>query len=449
MRRDLHPVLGVDIGTTSISVVAIDPDNGTNLFTENMPHNASLPPDIHSADLQDPLVLLAVTSQMIKHAEKLYPNIKAIGITGQMHGIIPVDRTGAAVGPVYTWLDGRLNDLADTMAKEIGSVVPAGYGAGTLFALLRSGTIDPRAISVADVPAWIASRLTGNRAIVTSAGLAHSIGFFSIERAEFSPDEWNRIGDISPPIVRRVATFIGESASGIPICVPEGDNQTSFLSTIRDPERAVSFNIGTSGQVSLIRPAMPIPTAETQLEERPFPGGQTLLVGASLSGGKSFDLLADLVREIMRIGGAEECDPFSILTDLRRPTHPPVVDTRFVGTRRNPQIRGTISGIGLNNFTLAHLYWGFAAGVIDELYEMLGDYRSILDQQDSYIAVSGNALERSTAAHTLLAERVDRPLRWPAESEAAARGAAILAAAAAEGGVEHLPEIQARTVHYR
>ena len=98
--------------------------------------------------------------------------------------------------------------------------------------------------------------------------------------------------------------------------------------------------------------------------------------------------------------------------------------------------------------TLPHLYWGIADGVVTELVQLLADHRRVLDAPGSYIGISGNAIDRSAAIRTILAEKLARPLRRPVDAEAAARGAAMLAAAALEGGAAALPAIQSRMIRY-
>ena len=152
----------------------------------------------------------------------------------------------------------------------------------------------------------------------------------------------------------------------------------------------------------------------------------------------------------MRRIDADGHDPYRLLTDLPRPAAGTAlhVDTRFAGTRTDPSIRGAITGMGPDNLTLPHLYWGIADGVVTELVQLLADHRRVLDAPGSYIGISGNAIDRSAAIRTILAEKLARPLRRPVDAEAAARGAAMLAAAALEGGAAALPAIQSRMIRY-
>ena len=453
------PWLGIDIGTTSVALVVVDPRDGRNLFTRTQPHRAGIAPDGPGADLQDAARLLEVVRTSIEQARGRYPRIAALGVTGQMHGIVVLDAAGGAVSPVYTWLDSRMTwrdrqdrSIAERIAAEVGTRVPTGYGAGTTFALGALDQVPARGRSIATVPDYVTLQLTGGAEPVTDASLAHSVGLYSIEAGDFHLDRWRRITTLRPPRVRAAASIVGTTAEGTPVVAPVGDNQASFLAGVRDPERAIAVNIGTSGQISVVEPnAAARARALHRLEARPFPGDGRLLVGATLSGGKSFEVLGSLIGEIAARCGGARIDPYELFGDVPRPTdrNGLSVDTRFAGTRADPSVRGAITGIGLDNFDVRHLYWGIAEGIVAELLELLGDHRAVVDNRDGYLAVSGNAVTHSRALRTVLAERFEVPLRRSTEVEAAARGAAMLAGAAIAGGIEHLPAIRARMVRYR
>ncbi len=458
MNSTAAPLLGVDIGTTSISIVVVDSASGRNLskYTEN--HNARLPSDEPGSYIQNPDILATTALRLISRVREQYPNIAALGITGQMHGIIILDEAGRAISPAYTWLDRRLawrspdgRPFQALMKAELGYDVPVGYGVGTLFALQRLGAIPPGARYVAGVPDYVAMRLIDGKGPITAPGLAHSMGCYSLREARFHSDLWRRTSSLAPPEVRNATEVIGETSDGIPVVAPDGDNQASFIAGIRDPDRAISINIGTSGQVSVHVPSTSTDSEnDGSMERRPYPGGGTLAVGATLSGGKSFEVLTSLIGDIMKRIDAGKYDPYRLLADLPRPVEGTAlqVDTRFTGTRTDPSTRGAITRLGTDNMTLPHLYWGIADGVVTELVQLLADHRRILDASGSYIGISGNAINRSAAIRTILAEKLARPLRRPVDVEASARGAAMLAAATLEGGAAALPAIQSRMIRY-
>lgn len=442
-------VIGLDIGTTSISVVVVEPASGRNLFVDSIVHRAALPPDVPGANIQNPALLLSIARQLLDEAVSRFRHAVAIGVTGQMHGIIPVNGHGDPTGPAYTWLDNRAASLRDEITEDLGRDVPAGYGATTLFALARTNSLRSDTHAVACIPGWVAGQLSNTSICPVSEGLAHSLGCFSFPDRGYDTAAWAGISSIAPPPVGVDATFIGESSAGIPICLPEGDNQAGFLATLRDPERSILVNVGTSGQVTFMCPDSGVTAPQSGLEKRPLPGNNVICTGAVLAGGKSFELITGLIEEIAGRTGAPTRNPFSILENLARPDDVPQVKSTFAGTRSDSSERGSISSIGLDNFSLAHLYWGIAGGVIGELARPVRPYLSMLDAPDSYVVAAGNALRRCSPMQVLLAERLCRPVRWLTQEEEGARGAALLAAAAAQGGIEKLREVQMRAIQYR
>lgn len=467
MRSTTRPVLGIDVGTTSVSVVVLDPADGKSIVTRTVQHSADLCSNGHDESLQNAEVLLSAVDDAVSELIERFPNIAGIGITGQMHGIVLTDLAGNAVSPIYTWLDGRLNrsdpdgiPYSERLQNDTGTVVPSGFGLGTVYQLARSGSIPPEARRVMTAPDFVATRLVSLQSAIpddrksidhfTSASMAHSIGFFDAETGEFSHVTSQFLGDIVLPRVKPSGTILGTTYRGIPVFLPEGDNQTSFLGSVRDPERAVSVNIGTSGQISLMISGEVHQTIPEGLESRPFFGVGTLLVGASLTGGKSFEVLATLISDVSGKTGRQTTDPYSVFEKISKPAHGSElrIDTRFNGSRTDAHVRGSISGISLSNFDVSHLYWGIAEGVIRELVDMIGSYSRIVQNENGYVAISGNALERSTAMQHYLAQYLGAPLRRSLGSEAAARGAAILATAALEGDCEMIFDVSRRTIRY-
>lgn len=456
-----RPVLGIDVGTTSVSVVLIDPDDGHNMYTVSRGHNADIAPDGPRGSLQDAQRIYDLVDNTISEIVAQYPSIGGIGITGQMHGVVLTDESGGAVSPIYTWLDARLDRVDDRgvsfrerMENEVGMAVSNGFGFGTLFYLTKMGHVPASARRIATAPDYIAQRLTCSSHTMevgcTSSGLAHSLGLYDVDQRAFSDVIGSFLGRLTPPKICPSGSVIGTTREGIPVFLPEGDNQASFAGSVREPDRAISTNIGTSGQMSFLVGDGTEMHSDLPLDRRPFFDIGTLFVAATLSGGKSFEVLTLLIDEIRAVWGGNEGDVFSYLNVLPRPSlgDELVVDTRFFGSRLKSNVRGQISNISTENFDLAHLYWGIAGGIVEELGEMVGPYRSIVDRDDGYVTISGNTLERSAAVQRCLAEELGVPLRRPIEPESAARGAAIGVLAALDGGMERLPEVARRTIRY-
>ena len=105
------------------------------------------------------------------------------------------------------------------------------------------------------------------------------------------------------------------------------------------------------------------------------------------------------------------------------------VDTRFDGTRSEPALRGSITGISVDNLTPRALADGFMNGIAEELY---GLYRAMGDVSVHTLIGSGNGLRANPALCRAVERRFGMPLTLTDTREEAALGAAIYAA----GGLE-------------
>ena len=74
-----------------------------------------------------------------------HPDTEAIGLTGQMHGMLYVDETGRAVSPLYTWQDRGGDQIwkdgltyAQFLKASAGDAA-SGYGLTTHYYLQQTG----------------------------------------------------------------------------------------------------------------------------------------------------------------------------------------------------------------------------------------------------------------------------------------------------------------------
>ena len=92
--------LGLDIGTTTISAVVLE--NGAELDSLTLPNGGFLTGCAPWERIQDPQAIRATVMQAVEALFARWPDIRAIGVTGQMHGIVYLDASGAPVSPLYT-----------------------------------------------------------------------------------------------------------------------------------------------------------------------------------------------------------------------------------------------------------------------------------------------------------------------------------------------------------
>ena len=92
---------------------------------------------------------------------------------------------------------------------------------------------------------------------------------------------------------------------------------------------------------------------------------------------RAYAVLERFFREAVELSGRPAESMYGIMNRLaenyKELAESLEVRTTFCGTRERPELRGAIEGIGIDNFTPAHLTVGFLMGCVEELYGM---YRS-------------------------------------------------------------------------
>ena len=101
--------IGLDIGTTTISAVAVDAENGRVVRSDTVANDSFLQTDAVYERIQDPRVILDKAIGLLTAYTSLFEEVDAIGITGQMHGILYLDKNNSPVSPLMIWQDERGN----------------------------------------------------------------------------------------------------------------------------------------------------------------------------------------------------------------------------------------------------------------------------------------------------------------------------------------------------
>lgn len=99
-------IMGIDIGTTTVSIVLTDTETGKLLARETVEHNSFLQSSRPEQKIQDPGQIYEIVREFLAKMQGEHGLPDGIGFTGQMHGMLYVDASGMAVSPLYTWQDG-------------------------------------------------------------------------------------------------------------------------------------------------------------------------------------------------------------------------------------------------------------------------------------------------------------------------------------------------------
>lgn len=428
--------IGIDIGTTSISGVVIDCDSLQQLDAHSLANDSAILNTPSWAKEQDPNRILFLCEQLIHTLLSCWPDVQKIGVTGQMHGIVYLDRTGEAVSPLYTWQDERGNLLkegdgryAEALSGLTGYPTATGYGLVTYYYQMINQAIPPKAAKLSTIMDFVVMKLCRLTKPVIHPSNAAGLGLFDLKRFIFDPAALKAAG-MDPsflPLIAADGMAVGQTAKGIWVYTAIGDNQAGVYGCQTEETDRV-INIGTSSQISLTCDYHASPKA---LELRPYIQGRYLLIGAGLCGGSALQLFADFFKEVCDMAAPVERDwVYEMMLGAAAKDEgvsPLSVEPYFKGTRADPARRGAILNIGTENLHIGALVNAVYKGISRELHELYCQMPTAISG-GGRILVAGNAARKHPLLKKALDEAFGQACLLTPFTEEAAVGAAKYAA---------------------
>jgi sedoheptulokinase len=433
----LLKLLGLDIGTTSICGILFDSDTGKIFESINMPNNSNIDSQNSWEKTQDPQKIFETVKLVLSQFTANYPRIDGIGVTGQMHGILYVNEEGQHISPLFTWQDKRgylpfgSRTYSEVLSEMLGNRLFSGYGLVTHFYNIINRIVPQGAVALCTIADYIVMRITDTIQPVIDATNAASLGGFNLDRYNFDESSI-RSANIEITMLPKVVpsgTCVGYHKR-IPVFTALGDNQASFLGAIKSPDSSILVNVGTGGQISVFSQSCVKPSSE--LELRPFPGGGYLLVGASMSGGKSYAILEGFFRRVCMLFADKNVPSLfdkmeHTISNTILKNEKLIVKPQFNGTRENPAEYGSIYNLTTENFTPEHLMIGLLEGISNELYGLYDKLPEIQKLKITTLVGAGNGIRKSDSLRHALERRFNMKLQLPTSDETAALGAALTA----------------------
>ena len=255
-------LLGIDIGTSSIKVSVVDAHTQRSLITVSYPESEreilALHPDWAEQSPQqwwDDAVLAIKTA----HASKKYnpADIKAIGISYQMHGLVMVDKNKELIRNSIIWCDSRAVETGNNAFKTIGKEKclstllnsPGNFTASKLSWVQNNEPDNYNKTYKIMLPGdYIAMKLTGE---ITSSISSLSEGmFWDFKEKELSKDVFNHFNfDKSLiPGIKNVFDNHGQISEKIAreLCLPK--NVIVSYKAGDQPNNALSLNVMNPGE---------------------------------------------------------------------------------------------------------------------------------------------------------------------------------------------------------
>ena len=130
--------LGIDIGTSGIKAVLVD-ENQVIVNQTSIPLTVNRPHSLWAE--QDPADWWEACCKAVKSLDPIKRSgVKAIGLSGQMHGATCIDQNDKIIRPAILWNDGRSGAECDVMMKQMpslsdiaGNLAMPGFTAPKLF----------------------------------------------------------------------------------------------------------------------------------------------------------------------------------------------------------------------------------------------------------------------------------------------------------------------------
>ncbi len=447
-------ILGIDIGTTTITALLLNEVNGKLVDKATLKNDSFIRGDFHFARLQDPEVILDIVIEAVNQITD-GSNVSAIGVTGQMHGIIYLDENNAPASPLFTWQDLRGNEkieggitYAEYLTETTNYKAATGFGLTTHYYNMKNKHVPKRAKRISTIHDYVVAYLTKSTPVTHSSDAA-SLGFYDLRHHQFDNIALLEAGidpEILPKVIKntRIAgtTNCDFLPDGIPVAVAIGDNQASFIGSMINPDKSILVNVGTGSQISFITNSL---KATESGEARPLTDDEYIFVCSSLCGGRSYQILKNFFVSCTEFLGGTEDDIYKKMDELSEEIDnikdPLKINCEFAGTRAHPEKRGSIKNISTENFTPTHLICGFLTGVADELKMLYEESKSHIAFNPRVLIGSGNGLRKSEIWRNIFSNEFDLDLVLPKHSEEAAVGACIFAATA-NGKYRNIREAQ-------
>jgi len=266
-------LLGLDIGTSSVKASVADAATGRCLASAGAPHT-EMEIDVPSPGWaeQDPERWWKHACEAILacHAAGTYQtaDIRAIGISYQMHGLVLTARNGAVLRPAIIWCDGRAVATGEKAFRDLGSSfclshymnAPGNFTASKLAWVKENEPQLFARVHQAMLPGdFIALRLTG-AATTTPSALSEGIFWdFAEERlAQELLDYYGLDAGLLPPVRPVFAQHGGlrpsvaralSLAPGIAVTYKAGDQLNNAFSLQAMHPGEVAATAGTSGVI--------------------------------------------------------------------------------------------------------------------------------------------------------------------------------------------------------
>ncbi|OHD74580.1 MAG: xylulokinase [Spirochaetes bacterium RBG_16_67_19] len=446
-------VLAIDVGTTNSKTLLLD-CRGRILAKRIIDYPFSIP-EVGWAE-QDPEIWWAAVKSSIQHlvADRQKNDIRAIGLSGQMHGLVALDKDRKVLRPAMLWNDQRAGRHCQDIYRLVGGrekllsltnnpMLPGYTGGKILWLRDNEPAVFAKIDKVLLPKDFIRYKLT--ETLGTDFSDASGTGLFDVRHRAWSgellsilgiPAEWLvsccQATEVVGTVSRLAAQDLGLSEN-TRVIAGGGDAVVQTIGAGAAAEDEMLAVIGTGGNITLSMPVCPRnPDSTTQVFCHVLPE-KWVAMGVTLNAGNSLKwFLEALGAEEKAQAMAAAGNAFELLAREAEKSSPSAGGLFFLpylqGERSphtDPHARGCFIGLNLRSGK-ADIVRSIMEGVVFSLYDVFLHIGSREKGQRKVILSGGGAesrLWRKIMADVFAAEVVTRDN----SQDASALGAGLLA----------------------
>ena len=450
-------LLGVDLGTSGTKTVLFDV-NGQAIASETVEYPLHQPQNGWAEQAPEDWWDAARTTirSVIEQSGVDAKDIKGLGISGQMHGLVLLDADGNVLREAILWCDGRTQEECDEITNTIGrerliqiTANPAltGFTAGKiLWVRKHEPELWAKVRHILLPKDYVRFKLTGEYASEMSD--ASGTNLLDVPNRCWSKeilDALNIDDNLMPRLTESsdVAGYITSEAAqvtgliaGTPVAGGAGDNAAAAVGTGVVVEGKAFTTIGTSGVVFAHSDKVQIdPKGRVHTFCAAVPGAYTVM-SCTLAAGLSLKWYRDTFCQA-EIDAAKEMDTDPYILMNQQAAKSPIGANRLIFLpylmgERSPLLDSNARGafIGLSAIhTRKDVLRAVMEGVTYSQRQNLDVLRAMHVAPETMLACGGGA--KSPFWRQMMADVFNMPVKTVKNTEGPALGAAILAGVAA------------------
>jgi xylulokinase len=267
-------LIGIDSGTQSTKVLVVDAKNGKVLASASQAYGL-IPGLSPGAKEQHPHTWRDATAaairQALRGAKAGSAEVRAIGVSGQQHGFVPLDKDGEVIRPAKLWCDTSTAAECDEITEKLGgarktlkalgnTVLPGFTASKILWLKKREPKNYARLASVLLPHDYLNFWLTGEK--VMEYGDASGTALLDVRKRKWSVPA---LEAIDPDLADKLPTLISSDQpagtlhastakhlglnSNVLVSAGGGDNMMGAIGTGNTREGVITASFGTSGTI--------------------------------------------------------------------------------------------------------------------------------------------------------------------------------------------------------